>query len=120
GASILTASGVEFRDRDDPPSPVLRKSAFEPWRAPTGFILPRDGVLRETSKPYPIATRGMAVVLRPSDVWVPSWGGELLVRLDALVPPEAHPGERASMRKPARLVLVLDDDGLAALPLAAS
>lgn len=120
GATVLTANGVEFVDKNDVPAPVIRKSAFEPWRPPTGFLLPADGVLRETSKPHVIRARGMAVVVRSSDVLVPSWGGEILLRIDAIVPAAAHPGDAASVREPVRLVLLLDDDGDGSLPLVES
>ncbi len=86
GASVLTANGVEYRDRGDVPTPINRRSADEPWRAPIGFILPKDGRFTETSKPTVLATTGLAIVLRPSDTRVPSWGGEVLVRVDVIAP----------------------------------
>src|SRR5262249_2466653 len=84
GATVLTANGVEFVDRATLPKPVRKKSAFEPWRPPIGFLLPADGVLRETSRPIAIEGRGLVVVLRASDAIVPAWGGELLLRIDAI------------------------------------
>jgi hypothetical protein len=118
GAAVLTAGGIEIVDRGHLPQPIVRSSAFEPWRPPTGFLLPADGVFRETSVPHPIAARGMAVVLRSSDVLVPSWGGEILIRLDAIVPVQAHASERESVRAPVRIAIVLDDDGGHSLSLA--
>ncbi len=85
-ASVLTANGLEVRDTRDRPTPVIRRDANEPWRAPLGFILPRDGRFTQTSKPHVLATTGLAVVLRPSDTRVPSWGGEVLVRVDVIAP----------------------------------
>src|SRR4051812_22451520 len=67
GASVITANGVQFMDSTDVPRSIERRSASEPWRAPTGFLLPRDGIWRETSKPVPIQGHGLAVVLRSSD-----------------------------------------------------
>src|SRR3954471_12185342 len=63
GASVLTANGVQFMDSTDLPRPVERRSANDPWQAPTGFLLPRDGVWRETSSPVPIQGHGLGVVL---------------------------------------------------------
>jgi hypothetical protein len=117
GATVLTANGVEFMDRGERPAPVVRKSAFEPWRPPTGFLLPADGVLTATSKPVSIEDRGVRVVLRASDALVPSWGGEILVRLDAIVPIEAHPEAAGSLRAPVRVAIVLDTDDDEAVPL---
>src|SRR5690242_18108806 len=67
GASVITANGVEFLDRAALPQPVVRRSADEPWRPATGFLLPADGVLRQTSTPVAIQGPGLAVVLRSSD-----------------------------------------------------
>ena len=86
GASIMTANGLEFHDRDDVPQRVVTRDPNEPWRAPIGFILPRDGRFTETSRPHVLATTGLAIVLRPSDTRVPSWGGEVLVRVDVIAP----------------------------------
>src|SRR5215468_2668457 len=68
GASVITANGVEFLDRTDIPRPVVRRSADEPWRPATGFLLPADGVWRATATPVAVEGRGLAVVLRSSDV----------------------------------------------------
>ena len=106
GASVITANGVEFLDRTDIPDPVVRRSVNQPWRPATGFLLPADGIWRETSTPKAIQGPGLAVALRSSDRLVPSWGGEVLLRMDAIVPAEAFPG--ASVRDPARLAIVID------------
>ncbi|MFO0740983.1 MAG: hypothetical protein U0270_34110 [Labilithrix sp.] len=87
GAGVVNANGeIEYHDRYDVPTRVVSKDPNEPWRAPIGFILPADGVFRETSKPHVLATQGLAIVLRPSDTRVPSWGGEVLVRVDIIAP----------------------------------
>lgn len=106
GASVLTANGVEYLDVSEVPAPVIRRSADEPWRPATGFLLPRSGIWRETSRPVAVSGPGLAVVLRASDRLVPSWGGEILVRLDALVPMAAFPA--AATRPPRALVVVID------------
>lgn len=86
GASVLTANGLEYRDSNDHPQPLLRRSVDEPWRAPIGFILPRDGRFTKTSSPTVMSTQGLVVVLRASDTRVPSWGGEVLIRADIIAP----------------------------------
>ncbi|MCC6554728.1 MAG: hypothetical protein IT372_17275 [Polyangiaceae bacterium] len=106
GASMLTANGVELIDRTDVPAPVVRRSANEPWRPATGFLLPQGGVWRETSRAIPVSGHGLAVVLRTSDALVPSWGGEILLRLDALVPTAAFPA--AAAREPRVVAVVID------------
>ncbi len=103
GAAVLTANGVEFRDRADIPSRVVHRDANEPWRAPIGFILPKSGRFKETSRPTIIATPGLAVVLRPSDTRVPSWGGEILVRLELIAPASSE-----QARPPERIAYVVD------------
>jgi hypothetical protein len=108
GASVLTANGVEFLDRAQIPQPVVRRSADEPWRPATGFLIPASGVWRSTSIPMPIEGHGLAVVLRSSDELVPSWGGEILLRLDVIAPAAAFPAAAASVRAPLRLAIVLD------------
>ncbi len=85
-AAVLTANGLEIRDTRDMPSPIIRRDPNEPWRAPLGFILPRDGRFTQTSQPTVLATTGLSVVLRPSDTRVPAWGGEVLVRVDVIAP----------------------------------
>lgn len=108
GASVLTANGVEFLDRAQIPQPVVRRSADEPWRPATGFLIPASGVWKSTSIPMPIEGHGLAVVLRSSDELVPSWGGEILLRLDVIAPAAAFPAAAASVRAPLRVAIVLD------------
>jgi hypothetical protein len=90
GASIVTANGLEFRDVTDVPQRVVVRDPYEPWRAPVGFLVPASGRFTRTSSPTVVATPGLDIVLRPSDTRVPSWGGEMLVRIDAIAP--AAPG----------------------------
>ena len=89
GASIVTANGLEFHDRIDVPDRVVVRDPYEPWRAPVGFILPASGRFTKTSSPTVMSTPGLAVVMRPSDSRVPSWGGEMFVRVDVLAPAAA-------------------------------
>jgi hypothetical protein len=117
GATVLTANGVEFVDKSDRPRAVVRTSAFEPWRPPTGFLLPADGILRATSTPVVLDGKGVRVVLRASDGLVPAWGGEILLRLDALVPAPEHPEAVQTLRAAARVAIVLDADTTDAVPL---
>src|SRR5262249_19541859 len=79
-----------------------------PWRPATGFLLPSDGVWRKTSTPVPVQGRGLAVILRSSDAIIPSWGGEILLRLDAIAPAAAFPKAAASVRPPERVAIVID------------
>jgi von Willebrand factor type A domain len=111
GAAVLTANGVEIVDRTFEPAAVHRSSPFQPWRAPTGFLMPANGVFTARSKPVSLEGRGLVVVLRSSDQLVPSWGGEVLLRLDAIVPERAFPAAHASLRPPVDLVVVTDDGG---------
>lgn len=106
GASVLTANGVEYRDNTDLPTPVLRRTADEPWRAPIGFILPKDGRFTKTSSPTVLATTGLAIALRPSDTRVPSWGGEVLIRVDVIAP-----AADGTARWGENVAIVLDGDG---------
>jgi hypothetical protein len=106
GASVLTANGLEYRDNADVPTPALRRSADEPWRAPIGFILPKDGKFTQTSKPTVLATTGLAIVLRPSDTRLPSWGGEVLVRVDIIAP-----AAEGAARWGENVAIILDGDG---------
>jgi hypothetical protein len=106
GAAVLTANGVEFHDRDDVPQRVVSRDPNEPWRAPIGFILPRDGRFVETSRPHVIATTGLAIVLRPSDTRVPAWGGEVLVRVDVIAP-----AAEGTARWGENVAIVVDGDG---------
>lgn len=86
GAAVLTANGVEYHDNTEVPVPVVHRTADEPWRAPMGFILPKDGRFTKTSSPTVLTTPGLSIVLRPSDTRVPAWGGEVLVRVDVIAP----------------------------------
>jgi hypothetical protein len=86
GASVVTANGLEFHDVADVPERVVVRDPYEPWRAPVGFLVPASGRFTKTSTPTVVATTGLAVVLRPSDTRVPSWGGEMLVRVDVIAP----------------------------------
>lgn len=106
GASVLTANGVEYRDNSELPTAVLRRSVDEPWRAPIGFILPKDGRFTKTSQPTVLSTTGLAIALRPSDTRVPAWGGEVLVRVDVIAP-----AAEGSARWGENVAIVLDGDG---------
>jgi hypothetical protein len=68
-------------------------------------------VWRKTATPVAVEGPGLAVVLRSSDVLIPSWGGEILLRLDAIAPVAAFPHAAASVRVPERLVIVVDGAG---------
>src|SRR6185437_14644699 len=103
GASVITANGVEFLDRAEVPQPIVRRSPDEPWRPATGFLLPSDGVWRRTSTPIAVQGAGLAVVLRSSDVLIPSWGGEILLRMDIFAPTAAYPRVANSVRPVDRL-----------------
>ncbi len=118
GASVLTANGVEFLDATEIPKPILRRSANEPWTPPTGFLVPKDGIWRKTSTPVAVTGEGLVVIVRSSDEYVPSFGGEVLLRIDAIVPPEAFPQAAASVREPRSLVIVLDGQNPNLGPLA--
>lgn len=118
GASVITANGVEFLDKTEIPRPVVRRSAEEPWRPATGFLMPADGVWRHTSTPLAVQGHGLAVVLRSSDVLVPSWGGEILIRLDVLAPSAAFPHAARSLRPAERAVIVIDGSGMDTVSLA--
>lgn len=115
GASVLTANGLEFHDVTDVPRRIVVRDPYEPWRAPLGFLLPANGRFTKTSVPSLVATNGLAVVLRPSDTRVPSWGGEMLVRLDVLAP--AAPG---TARWGEDVAIVLDGRGEDTRALAAA
>jgi len=106
GATVLTANGVEYRDNADVPTAVVRRSPDEPWRAPIGFILPKDGRFTQASRPTVLATSGLAVVLRPSDTRVPAWGGEVLVRVDVIAP-----AAEGTARWGENVAIVIDGEG---------
>ena len=86
GAQIVTANGLEYHDTTDVPERVVVRDPSEPWRAPIGFILPQNGRFTRTSSPTIVTTEGLNIILRPSDTRVPSWGGEVLVRVDIIAP----------------------------------
>lgn len=113
GASVLTANGIEYRDREDVPQRLVIRDANEPWRAPIGFILPRDGRFTVASRPHVLATSGLAIVLRPSDTRVPSWGGEVLIRVDVIAP-----AAEGTARWGENVGLVIDGDGADTVTLA--
>ena len=113
GASVLTSNGLEFHDVTDVPKRVVVRDPYEPWRAPIGFLVPASGRFTKTSTPTLVATNGLAIVLRPSDTRVPSWGGEMLVRVDVLAP--AAPG---TARWGEDVAIVLDGRGEDTLALA--
>ena len=113
GASILTANGIEFHDRTDIPRRIVRRTTDEPWRAPIGFILPKDGRFTETSRPTVVAMPGLGFALRPSDSRVPSWGGEVLVRVDVM-----SPAAQVTARLGENIAIVLDGSGIDSIVLA--
>jgi hypothetical protein len=115
GASIVTANGLEFRDREDVPDRIVHRDPHEPWRAPVGFILPKNGRFTETSKPTVVTTPGLAVVMRPSDTRVPAWGGEVLIRIDIIAP-----AAEGTARMGERIVIVLDGHSDDTYPLASA
>ena len=106
GAGVMTAHGIEYHDSVDTPQRVVVSDANAPWRAPVGFILPSSGRFIATSRPTLVTTPGLGIAMRPSDTRVPSWGGEVLVRIDVLAPPV--PG---TTRTPEQVVFVLDGGG---------
>jgi hypothetical protein len=106
GAAVVTANGIEFHDRDDIPTRVVQRSPDEPWRAPVGFIVPRNGRFTATSLPTVLATPGLGIAMRPSDTRVPAWGGEVLMRIDVIAP-----AEEGAARMGERIAIVLDGDG---------
>jgi len=112
GASVLTANGIEYRDREDVPERIVVRDPNEPWRAPIGFILPKDGRFTVASVPHVLATTGLAIVLRPSDTRVPSWGGEVLVRVDVIAP-----AAEGTARWGENVAIVIDGDGPDAVAL---
>lgn len=114
GAAVVTPNGgVEFRDRADVPGRVVSHDPNEPWRAPIGFILPKDGKFTQTSKPHVLSTEGLSIILRPSDTRVPSWGGEVLVRVDVIAP-----AAEGMARWGENIALVVDGAGAETEPLA--
>ncbi len=106
GASVMTENGLEFHDTIDVPAPVVARDPYAPWRAPVGFIVPASGRFTRTSAPTVLATPGLSISLRPSDTRVPSWGGEILVRVDVRAP-----AAKGDARWGEDVVLVLDGRG---------
>jgi len=86
GASVLTASGVEFVDRIDRPSPVIRKSPYDPFRPATGFLVPSDLRWHRASQPVTFRAGPLAGTIRVSDALVPSWGGEIMLEIELSLP----------------------------------
>jgi hypothetical protein len=84
GAAVLTANGYEFHDVAEVPERIVVRDPYEPWRAPLGFLIPANRRFTQTSSPTLVSTEGLTLSLRPSDTRVPSWGGEMLVRIDVL------------------------------------
>jgi hypothetical protein len=113
GATVLTANGVEFIDRSTVPAPRIRKKRVRSPGSPRpAFCSPPDGILRATSRPVALEGNGLLVVMRASDRLLPTWGGELLMRLDVIVPPAAFACGKSTVREPSALAIVIDDDGL--------
>jgi hypothetical protein len=106
GAQVMTANGVEYHDRKDVPQRLVVRSTDEPWRAPVGFILPSSGRFVVTSHPTLVGTTGLTIAMRPSDTRVPSWGGEVFVRVDILAPAAA-----GQARPEERVAFVIDGNG---------
>lgn len=104
GGLVMTPNGAVFHDADDVPQRVVFRDPDEPWRPPIGFILPKSGKFTKTSSPITLATNGLVLVVRSSDTLVPSWGGEILLRVDVHAP--ASPG---STRDGERVAIVVDD-----------
>lgn len=101
GALVITPHGVMFRDRAEPPARVSYPSPFEPWRNPAGFIAPVNGIFTHTSRATLIVAHGLVVSVRPSDEFAPTWGGDLLLRIDVAA------ASRAA-RAPIDVAIVLD------------
>jgi hypothetical protein len=106
GGVVLTPNGAYFHDNDDVPRRVVFHDPEEPWRAPLGFILPKSGKFTKTSTATTLASQGIAIVLRPSDTRVPSWGGEILVRVDVHATAAA-----GTTRDGASVAIVVDGEG---------
>ncbi|HWL87464.1 MAG TPA: hypothetical protein VNO21_16785, partial [Polyangiaceae bacterium] len=106
GAAVVTANGLEIHDTKDVPRRIISRSADDPWRAPIGFIVPRNGRFTLTSSPTLLATRGLGIAMRPSDTRVPAWGGEVLIRVDVIAP-----AAEGTARMGEQIALVLDGEG---------
>ncbi|WP_394835312.1 hypothetical protein LVJ94_00105 [Pendulispora rubella] len=106
GAAVVTPNGLEIHDNGDIPRRVVSRSPDDPWRAPIGFIVPRNGRFTLTSSPTLLATQGLGIAMRPSDTRVPAWGGEVLVRIDVIAP-----AAEGTARMGEQIALVLDGEG---------
>ncbi len=106
GAAVVTANGLEIHDTKDVPRRIIARSADDPWRAPIGFIIPRNGRFTLTSSPTLLATKGLGISMRPSDTRVPSWGGEVLIRVDIIAP-----AAEGTARMGEQIALVIDGEG---------
>ena len=89
GAMVITPNGVMFQDRAHPPTRISYRSPYEPWRNPAGFIAPADGVFTHTSRATILIANGLMVSVRPSDELAPTWGGDLMLRIDVTAPSTA-------------------------------
>ncbi len=106
GATVVTENGVEFHDKADVPQRVIVRDPEAPWKSPVGFILPASGKFTHTSTPTVLRAPGFVLVLRSSDTRVPSWGGEIFLRVDALAPTSSKPN-----RPRISAAIVIDGDG---------
>lgn len=104
GGLVMTPNGPVFHESADVPERVVFRDPEEAWRAPIGFILPKSGKFTQTSTPITIASQGIVIVLRSSDTLMPSWGGEILLRVD--VHATAAPG---TTRDGERVAIIVDD-----------
>lgn len=105
GGMVMTPNGPVFHESADVPERVIFRDPAEPWRPAIGFILPKSGRFTLTSTPTTIASNGIVIVLRSSDTRVPSWGGEILVRVD--IHATAAPG---TLRDGEKVAILVDDD----------
>jgi hypothetical protein len=100
-AILLTASGVEYTDREDVHPPRVRTSPYDPYEPPRGFLLPQEGRFRHVAAPIEAHDGSLSLSLRAGDALVPAWGGEMLVRLDLI----ARGGEEHA---PLHFIVVFD------------
>ncbi len=109
GGMVMTPSGPVFRESADVPERVIFRDPAEPWRPAIGFILPKSGKFTLTSTPTTIASNGIVIVLRASDTRMPSWGGEILVRVDIHATAPA-----GTLREGEKIAILVDeeDEGL--------
>jgi len=71
---------------------------------------PANGRFTRTSRPTALVTDGLMVSVRPSDELAPTWGGEVMLRIDVVAAPL---GARAALD----VAIVLDGEGGDALAL---